>query len=410
MQTLWECRYALRMKNMTSSAIRELLKITGQPGVISFGGGYPAPEVFPVDAFSQACAKVLNDPILAPQALQYGPSEGYLPLREMIAEKANKNGIQITADNVLITSGSQQALDLIGKVFINPGDHILVESPTYLGALQAWNAYNAEYITVPSDEEGIMIDHLEEALRRGPKFMYLLPNFQNPTGVTMPLERRKAIVELADRYGVPIVEDDPYGQLRYEGESLPTISELDDIIRREQNNPNTGNAIYLSTFSKTLAPGMRLAWVIAPVSVINRMVQAKQGMDLHTSTFNQYISYEVASGGFLEQHIELIRKVYRERRDAMLESLEEHMPKGVKWTHPQGGLFLWITAPESIDTTEIFKAAVEEKVAFVPGSAFYPYGGGKNTMRLNFSCEKPEVINEGISRLARVLHKELNKA
>lgn len=409
MQSLWECRYALRMKNMTSSAIRELLKITGQPGVISFGGGYPAPEVFPVDEFAEACSRVLKDPQKAQQALQYGPSEGYYPLREMIARHTNRYGINITPEHVLITSGSQQALDLIGKVFINPGDHILVESPTYLGALQAWAAYNAEYITVPSDDEGIRIDMLEEALRRGPKFMYLLPNFQNPTGVTIPENRRRAIVELAEQYGVPIVEDDPYGQLRYEGEHIPPVSVIDDIVRREQNNPNTGNAIYMSTFSKTLAPGLRLAWVLAPVSVINRMVQAKQGMDLHTSTFNQFVAYEVASGGFLDKHTQLIRKIYGERRNAMIESLEEHMPEGVKWTHPNGGLFLWITLPEGVSATDMFKKAVAQKVAFVPGAPFHATGGGENTMRLNFSAEKPEVINEGIARLGRVLREELAK-
>ncbi len=408
MQSLWESRYAHRMKGMKSSAIRELLKITGQPGVISFGGGYPAPEIFPVKEFNDACRRVLEDPQKAQQALQYSTTEGYLPLREMIARHTNRYGINITPENILITSGSQQALDLIGMVFINPGDHILVESPTYLGALQAWNAYEAEYITVPSDDNGIKVDQLEEALRRGPKFMYLLPNFQNPTGVTISMERRQAIVELAERYGVPIVEDDPYGQLRFEGDHLPPISVIDDIVRHEQNNPNTGNAIYMSTFSKTLTPGLRLAWIIAPVAVINRMVQAKQGMDLHTATFNQYVAYEVASGGFLDQHIKTIRTGYHERRDAMLDALSEHMPSGVKWTHPQGGLFLWITLPEGMDASVVFKKAVEEKVAFVPGAPFHPLGGGENTMRLNFSCEKPEVINEGISRLGRVLRRELS--
>ena len=407
MQTPWDSRYAQRTQRMTSSAIRELLKVTGQPGIISFGGGYPAPEVFPVEKFSEACQTVLQDPEKAQKALQYSASEGYLQLREMIARHTNRYGINITSENVLITSGSQQALDLIGKVFINPGDHILVETPTYLGALQAWSAYGAEYITVASDDDGIRTDELEEGLRMGPKFMYLLPNFQNPTGVTIPLERRKRIVKLAEQYGVPIVEDDPYGQLRYEGEHLPPIGVLDDIIRREENNPNTGNAIYMSTFSKTLAPGLRLAWIIAPVSVIHKMVQAKQGMDLHSATFNQFVAYEVAHGGFLDQHIQLIRKIYKERRDTMLDALEEHMPAGVKWTHPQGGLFLWITLPEGMDTTLIFKKAVEEKVAFVPGASFHPLGGGKNTMRLNFSAEKPETINEGIARLGRVLRKEI---
>lgn len=407
MQTLWESRYAQRMKGMKSSAIRDLLKVVEQPGMISFGGGYPAPEVFPVKEFAAACQKVLTDPNISKMALQYGGTQGYLPLREMIARHTNRYGINITAENVLITSGSQQALDMLGKVFVNPGDHILVESPTYLGALQAWNAYQAEYVTVNSDENGIKVDELEEALRRGPKFMYLLPNFQNPTGVTIPLERRKVIVELAEKYGVPIVEDDPYGQLRYEGEHIPPVSVLDDIIRHEQNNPNTGNAIYLSTFSKTLAPGLRLAWMIAPVSVIQRMVQAKQGMDLNTSTFNQAVAYEVASGGFLDEHIKLIRKIYHERRDVMLDSLEEHMPAGVKWTHPQGGLFLWVTLPEGTSANAVFKKAVEQKVAFVSGESFHPHGGGENTMRLNFSFQNPETINEGISRLGKVLREEL---
>jgi 2-aminoadipate transaminase len=407
MQSLWESRYAQRMQGMKSSAIRDLLKIVGQPGMISFGGGYPAPEVFPVKEFSEACQRVLDDPAKASLALQYGSSEGYLPLREMIARHTNRYGSQITADNVLITSGSQQALDMLGKVFINPGDHILVESPTYLGALQAWNAYQAEYVTVGSDDNGIKVDELEEALRRGPKFMYLLPNFQNPTGVTIPLENRRKIVELADKYGVPIVEDDPYGQLRYEGDHLPPISVLDDIIRREQNNSNRGNAIYMSTFSKTLAPGLRLAWIIAPVDVITRCVQAKQGMDLNTSTFTQFVAYEVASGGFLDEHIKLIRKVYHERRDAMLDALEEHMPAGVKWTHPQGGLFLWITLPEGCKSSEVFKEAVKQNVAFVSGESFHPHGGGENTMRLNFSFQNPETINEGIARLGKVLRELL---
>lgn len=407
MQSLWESRYAQRMNGMKSSAIRDLLKVVAQPGMISFGGGYPAPEVFPVKEFSEACVRVLSDPDKAKMAMQYGPSEGFLPLREMIARHTNRYGINITADNVLITSGSQQALDMLGKVFINPGDHILVESPTYLGALQAWNAYQAEYITVGSDENGIKVDEMEEALRRGPKFMYLLPNFQNPTGVTIPLERRMKIVELAEKYGVPIVEDDPYGQLRYEGDHIPPISVLDDIVRREQGNPNTGNAIYMSTFSKTLAPGIRLAWIIAPVSVISRLVQAKQGMDLNTSTFNQYVAYEVASGGFLDEHTKLIRKIYHERRDVMLDSLTEHMPAGVKWTHPEGGLFLWVTLPDGCKSSDVFKRAVEEKVAFVSGESFHPHGGGENTMRLNFSFQNPETINEGISRLGKVVREML---
>jgi 2-aminoadipate transaminase len=402
MQTPWDNRYALRTYGMKGSAIRELLKLSALPGVISFGGGFPAPDIFPVEEFKEACLKVLGDRSIANKALQYSESEGILPLREMIARHTNRYGIGIGPENILITSGSQQALDLIGKVFINPGDHILTESPTYLGALQAWNAYEAEYITVPSDDHGLVTDQLESALRSGPKFMYVLPNFQNPTGVTLPMERRLKIVELADKYGVPIIEDDPYGQLRYEGEHLPAIEVIDSNARRE-NGGYSGNVIYLSTFSKILAPGLRLAWVIAPAEVITKLVQARQGADLHPATLNQYVAYEVGKGGFIDKHIQVIRKVYKERRDVMLDSLAEHMPAGVKWTKPQGGLFLWITLPEEMDAEDVFKDAVKEKVAFVPGTSFHPNGGGKNTMRLNFSCEKPEIINEGISRLGKVL-------
>lgn len=404
MQTLWDYRYAQRTQRMKSSAIRELLKLTELPDVISFAGGLPAPEVFPVDEFQEACNKVLKEQ--GAIALQYGTTEGYYPLREMIARHTSRYGIEVSPDNILITSGSQQALDLLGKIFINHGDRIIVESPTYLGAMQAWNIYGAEYVTVPSDENGLITDELEAALRAGPKFIYVLPNFQNPTGVTIPLERRERLVELADRYGVPIIEDDPYGQLRFEGDHLPPIVVIDEKLH-PRNGHYTGNVIYLSTFSKTLAPGIRLAWVIAPPEVIRKMVTAKQGADLHTATFNQIVAHEVAHGGFLDKHIRKICSVYHERRDVMIEALEEHMPAGVRWTHPLGGLFLWATLPEQISTVEMFPEAVEEKVAYVPGVSFYPCGGGNNTMRLNFSYSSPELINEGISRLARVIRKKL---
>jgi 2-aminoadipate transaminase len=321
----------------------------------------------------------------------------------MIARHTGRYGISVTEENILITSGSQQALDLIGKVFINPGDRILVEEPTYLGALQAWNAYGAEYVTVRMDENGMVTDELENALRSGVKFIYVLPNFQNPTGVTLSTERRQKLLEIADQYGVPIIEDDPYGQLRYEGENLPSIVSMDNEYRKNGNNEYRGNVIYLSTFSKTLAPGLRLAWVIAPAQVIRKLVQAKQGADLHTSTFNQIVAYEVARGGFIDRHIWLIRRVYGERRNVMLDAMEELFPPGVTWTKPQGGLFLWGMLPKELDTTEIFKIAVARKVAFVPGAPFFALGGGKNTMRLNFSYSNPEKIQIGIERLANVL-------
>lgn len=400
METLWDYRYAQRTQRMKSSAIRELLKFAELPEVISFAGGMPAPEVFPIQEFKQACIKVLDEN--GPASLQYASTDGYLPLREMIAAHSARYGLNVDAGNILITSGSQQALDLLGKIFINPGDRVLVESPTYIGAIQAWRAYGAEFIPMSFDENGIRSDDLEARLRAGPKFIYALPNFQNPTGVTTSYERRLKLIELADRYGVPIIEDDPYGQLRYEGEHLPAISVLDSQTR-SQSGCYAGNVIYLSTFSKTLAPGIRLAWVIAPPEIINKLMLAKQGADLHTATFNQMVAYEVAKGGFLNEHVKHIRKVYKERRDVMIDTLTEHMPEGVSWIKPAGGLFLWVTAPKSVDCQELFEDAVKEKVAFVPGFSFYAEGGGYNSMRLNFSNASPERINEGIARLARVM-------
>jgi 2-aminoadipate transaminase len=404
MRTQWDHRYAQRTQRMKSSAIRELLKLTESPDVISFAGGLPAPDVFPVDEIQEACIRVLQNQ--SALALQYGATEGYLPLREMIARFTARLGFEVNPDNLLITSGSQQALDLLGKILINRGDRILVESPTYLGALQAWNAYGAEYVPVTSDENGMDTDALEEALRTGPKFIYVLPNFQNPTGVTLSLDRRKKLVELADRYGVPIIEDDPYGQLRYEGDHLPSVEVL-DAEWHPNSGSYTGNVIYLSTFSKVLSPGLRLAWVVAPPEVIRKLVQAKQGADLHTAVFNQMIALEVSQHGFLDKHVQKIIEVYRERRDVMLDTLEEHMPKGVSWTRPLGGLFLWVTVPEHINTASLMIEAVQEKVAFVPGESFFPCGGGQNTMRMNFSYSNPQLINEGIGRLARVLRRHI---
>lgn len=405
MKTPWEYRYAQRTQRMGSSAIRELLKYTEKPDIISFAGGLPAPDVFPVEEFRAACDRVLTEH--GPMALQYGTTEGYLPLRDMIARHSARYGIKITPENVLITSGSQQALDLLGKILIDPGDRILVESPTYLAAIQAWNAYGAEFITVPMDNDGMNTDYLEEALRAGPKFIYVLPNFQNPTGVTLSMDRRQKLIELADQYGVPVVEDDPYGQLRYEGEHLPSIVVLDSQFRDDGNPCYRGNVIYLSTFSKTLAPGLRLGWVIAPPEVIRKLIQAKQGADLHTSTFNQYLAYEVSRGGFLDRHIHLIREVYGKRRDVMLAAMDRYFPAGVDWTYPQGGLFLWGTLPTYMDAKDLLKSCLDKKVAFVPGEPFHPTGGGKNTMRINFSNATPEEIQVGIERLGLAIGEKL---
>jgi 2-aminoadipate transaminase len=407
MQTPWEYRYAHRTKKMGSSVIREILKLTAQPDIISFAGGLPAPKVFPIKEFQDASNYVLEN--LGPQALQYSTTEGHLPLREMIARHTARYSSEVTAENILITSGSQQALDFIGRLFINRGDLIVVESPTYLGALQAWDMYGAQYIPVRADENGMVVEELEAALRVGPKFIYILPNFQNPSGSTLSLERRKKLVELADRYGVPIVEDDPYGQLRYEGEHIPSVVSLDDEFHGPNGGSYSGNVIYLSTFSKLLAPGLRLAWVIAPPEVIRKLVLTKQAADLHTSSFNQYVAYEVAKGGFLDEHIKVIRATYKERRDVMIEMMEEVFPSGVSWRKPQGGMFLWGVLPEGMDAAELLIRAVEKKVAFVPGAPFHPTGGGQNTMRLNFSYSNPDTIREGVMRLATTLKEAIKE-
>ncbi len=407
MSTAWTSRYALRAKGISSSQIRELLKLTQKPGMISFGGGLPAPDVFPVQRFAEACHKVLTEQ--AASALQYGETEGYAPLRELLANNMARYGIKAKVENVLITTGSQQALDLIGKLFINRGDRVLVEAPTYLGALQAFNVYGAEYVSVPIDENGLRTDLLGKPLRSGPKFMYVLPNFQNPAGTTLSEARRHELVLLADKYGIPIIEDDPYGQLRYEGEHLPPLVVLDRENLRRDDGYSIGNVIYLSTFSKTLAPGLRLGWIVAPPEIISKLTQLKQGADLHTSTFTQFVAYEVARDGFLDKHVKLIRQVYRERRDVMLQALKEFSPPAVTWTHPHGGLFLWVTLPEGLDMQAIFKSAIEQNVAFVPGDSFYANDSreGSRHMRLNFSNAAPEQIREGIRRLAAAVKSHL---
>jgi 2-aminoadipate transaminase len=400
MQTTWASRYTQRATAIQSSAIRELLKVTQRPEVISFAGGLPAPELFPIPEFQKACAKVLAEQGAA--VLQYSTTEGCLALRQFVADYLKRQGVVAGPENVLITAGSQQALDLIGKLLINPRDLVVVEAPTYVGGLQAFNLYEAQYWAVPVDEHGMRTELLEEALleerlRTRPKFLYILPNFQNPSGVTMSLERRQELLSLAAQYEVPVVEDDPYGELRYEGEPVAPLMLLD----RE-------NVIYLSTFSKTLSPGLRLGWIVAPAEVISKLVQLKQGTDLHTSGFNQMIAYEAARGGFLEEHVKELREVYRQRRDAMLQALEEFFPAEATWTHPQGGLFLWVTMPSGFDCRELLKAAVQENVAFVPGNSFFPDAeNGSRFMRLNFSNAAPDRIEEGIRRLSVAARRQM---
>ncbi len=393
----WEKRLAERAARMTSSVIRELLRFAMEPDIISFAGGMPAPELFPVREFDEACHYILTHS--GEVALQYGPTEGYGPLKEWLAETMSKYGIWVEPENILLVNGSQQGLDLIGKLFIDPGTCIVTSVPTYLGALQAWNAYEARYQTVPLDDEGMRVEEIEEILNCGerPCFIYVLPNFHNPAGTTLPLERREQLADLARECDLIIIEDDPYGELRYEGQDITPIFRL-----------APERTIYLSTFSKTLAPGIRLAWIVAPKPIIARLVQAKQGADLHTGTFVQMIANDICQRGILRQHVKRLRQAYRQRRDAMLDALEEHWPQETSWTRPQGGLFLWARVPERINTRDFLQKALAAKVAYVPGFAFYPLEeGGHNAMRLNFSNANEEMINEGIYRLGVALKEEL---
>ncbi len=403
MSVNWRYRFAFRTDGMKSSIIRELLKLTQDPDLISFAGGLPAPELFPVKEFEEASQKVLKEH--GSKALQYSPTEGYMPFRELIAERMNRDGIPVSADQILITSGSQQALDLTGEVFLDPGDTVLLERPSYLGAIQAWAAYQVRFKGAEIDHEGVRIEAVGDALMTGPKLMYILPNFQNPGGTTLTLERRERLVELSEQFGVPIIEDDPYGALRYEGESLPPIAAID----ARSNGESLEHVIYLGTFSKILAPGLRLGWVAAKPEVLRYYIQAKQGQDLHTSILTQMVAYEVSRNGFLDRHIQRIREVYGERRNLMLDAMKRYFPEGVTWTAPQGGLFLWATLPDGMDTEPLFKQAIQEKVAFVPGYVFYAPEIGReplrNSMRLNFSNARPEQIEEGIRRLGRAIEK-----
>jgi 2-aminoadipate transaminase len=399
----WQRLYAERTDGMRASDIREILKVTAEPEVISLAGGLPAPELFPIDEYRRAFEWVLETQ--GQVALQYGPSEGYWPLRELIASRLRQFGIDCGSDDVLITSGSQQALDLIARVFLDPGDTIVVEKPTYLGALQAFNQYQARYLVVPMDDEGMRVDELEGLLAdsaasgdRKIKLIYAIPNFQNPTGRSLSLERRRRLVEIASAHGVPVIEDDPYGELRYEGTPLPSLKSLD----------RDGTVVYLGTFSKILAPGFRLGWIVANPMVQEVLLHAKQPADLHSSMAPQMATLHVASDGFVDQHVEHIRDFYRVRRDVMLNAIAEHFPAGVRYTRPAGGLFVWAELPEDIDTRELLVEAVAQKVAFVPGQGFHPDLSGKNTMRLNFSNVPPERIEEGVRRLGQAIARRLS--
>jgi len=392
----WQACFAERTERMHASDIREILKVTTMPEVISLAGGLPAPEVFPVSEFREAFDRVLRDQ--GPVALQYSASEGYRPLREFLAERLRRFGTRCAADNILITNGSQQALDLIGKIFLNPGDKVLIEKPSYLGAIQAFDSYQATYVIVPMDEDGMLTDGLDEILgREDVKLIYALPNFQNPSGRTMALKRREQLMQAAARHNVPLVEDDPYGELRYEGRDLPSLQSMD----------TTNLVIGLGTFSKILAPGLRLAWMVLPEPVYDMFVLSKQPADLHTSTVAQMAIWEVCKNGFVDQHVEKIKALYHERRDAMLDALEAYFPLNARWTKAQGGLFVWAELPEEIDTRELLVEAIQQKVAFVPGQSFHTDRSGQNTMRLNFSNVTPDRLRLGIERLGTAIAQRL---
>ena len=384
-------RFARRMEQVRPSTIRQILKATEQPEMISFAGGLPAPECFPVAEIAQSAQRVLAEAGAA--ALQYAVTEGYGPLREKLVAEMAVRGVSCATENLLVTTGSQQALDLIGKVFLDPGDCILMEAPTYLAAIQAFQAYEARFATAPTDELGLDADRLEEVLRRErPKLLYTIPNFQNPTGVTQSAERRRRIYELAARYGVLIVEDDPYGKLRYAGVDLPPIKSYD----RE------GIVLYVSTVSKTVTPGLRTGWIVAAESALQKLVVAKQSADLHTSNLDQRIVDRYLADFDNAAHVQRIRDAYGARYTRMNECLTKFMPEGFRWTHPDGGMFLWVTCPEGVDTQEMMPAAVERKVLFVPGRDFFPDGSGHRHLRLNFSNASEAAIRTGIERLAEV--------
>jgi 2-aminoadipate transaminase len=377
------------MDCMRPSSIREILKVTERPDIISFAGGLPAAELFPVEDIRKAADRVLSQ--IGPSALQYGTTEGVAVLRERIAAEMADRGVSCSAEDVLVTTGSQQSLDLLGKIFLDPGDVVLTENPTYLAAIQSFQCFEARFVAAPTDDEGIVPEAVDEfAARERPRFLYVIPNFQNHTGRTMSAARRAALYETAVRRNLIIVEDDPYGKLRYRGDSVPPIKSFD----------TEGRVVYLSTFSKTVAPGLRTGWVVAPKSIRDRMVVAKQAADLHTSSLDQLVLNRYLADFDNPAHVERVRSAYGERYASMDKELGRRMPSGYRWTRPDGGMFLWVAGPEWLDTGALLGAALDLKVAFVPGADFFPDGGGGNCMRLNFSNSSPEMIGEGVSRLA----------
>jgi 2-aminoadipate transaminase len=387
--------------NIKRSAIREILKLTQNPEVISFAGGLPAPESFPVDNLDEIISSMLKEE--GPQVLQYDATEGVTELRELLLKRYQDDGVKCELDNMIVTTGSQQGLDLVGKVFVNQGDVVICGLPSYLGGISAFQAYGAKMEGVPMDEQGMSAELLEAKLielgEQGikPKFIYIIPDFQNPTGITMPESRRMEIIALAHKYDVLIVEDCPYREVRFEGEPQRMMYDLD----------NDDHVITLGTFSKTFAPGLRIGWVLGPKDVNDKIVVAKQSSDLCTPTFVQKIAVRYMKSEHFEANLQKTIDLYHQRRDVMLAEMEKHMPEGIKWTHPEGGMFLFITLPEQMDALELFHKAIEKKVAFVTGNVFYCDGGGTNTMRLNFSYVNNEKAIAGIQRLAEIIEAEM---
>lgn len=387
-------RFAERMNSLKASEIRELLKLTEIPDIISFAGGLPAPELFPIDQIKEAALKVLSDDGKA--ALQYSTTEGFSPLRKIIADERMKSaGVTVTCEDIMITNGSQQGLDFTGRIFLDKDDIVICESPSYLGAINAYKAYLPRFVEIPMDDNGMIIEELEKALEKHPnaKFIYTIPDFQNPTGKTLSLDRRKKMVELSTKYGIPIIEDAPYAELRFDGEKLPSIKSFD----------TEGLVIYLGTFSKTFAPGLRIGWVCAEPELLSKYILVKQGADLQPSSISQREAAAFMQMYKLDDHIDKIKDVYRVRRDLMIKEMQKEFPENCKFAYPSGGLFTWVALPEGYDAAEILKIALKEKVAFVPGGSFFANGGKPNHFRLNYSNMSEDLIVEGIKRLGKVL-------
>ena len=398
----FERLYSDRAGKMKKSVIRELLKVTQDPEIISFAGGLPNPNSFPIDDLEDIISQVMSK--YGTKALQYGTTKGLKELRDAIAERSYKDGIKnITGENVIITSGSQQALDSVGKLFLNPGDTAIVGLPTYLGGINAFRSYECNLEGIPLDKDGMRIDKLEEKIKEllgkdyVPKFIYTVPTFQNPAGVIMPESSRKKMVDIANEYDLIIVEDDPYGKLNYDASHVKPIKAFDD----------EGRVIYMSTFSKILSPGFRLAWAIASDEITRKIEICKQALDLCTNTFTQYIACEFMRQGSLDLHIMKINEMYKPKRDLMMQAMERYFPSGYTCNKPKGGMFAWVTLPEGIDTEIMFLEAIKHKVAYVHGKAFHVDGGGERSMRLNFSYSSNDQIDEGMKRLGTVIEKKL---